>query len=137
MAILEYWVGLKIFNIYCHASFTLSKERPSTYMSFSIYKYILELSLAITNFLKKNVLVISSIIRKTMISEDAKEPIIRPTIRLIIEPKTRLAIRPKIRLAMKLVTKPEGMEKFLTGSVTRPTGSKALSPSWIDICHNH
>lgn len=123
--------------MYIYILFTLSKKRPLTYIVFFMYMHILELSLAITNFLKKNSLVISSIMRRAIRPKGTKGPItelvtelaIVLETRLVMGPRIRLAIKPRIKLARGPATKPESVERFLTDSTTGFVNIKELSLS--------
>lgn len=103
--------------------------------------YALALSLAITGFLKKNSLIISFIIKRTIGSKGIKALAMGLAIGLI----TRLAMWPGIGPVIRLRTKPatglamelESIEKFSIGPAIGFVGPKGLLPSQINIYHNH
>lgn len=73
--------------------------------------------------------------------EDVKVSATKPATRLATEPRIRSVMGPKIRPATGLETKPElefeVIEKFSIGLAIGHTSIKELSPSRIDIYHNH
>lgn len=109
--------------MYCHALFTLSNWRLSTYMVFFIYIHILELSLAVIGFSKKNGIIILSIIKGTIRPKNmeklATELAIGPKIGLIIGPGTKPVIGPG--------TEQEDVKMFSTDLVIGLSGTKELS----------
>lgn len=101
--------------MYYHTLFILSKRRLLIYIVFVIYIYVLELLLAVIGILRKNDLVILSIIRGTIKLEGIKELI------------TRLIMEPRIRPVMGLATKSENIKEFSIGPASRPVGVERLS----------
>lgn len=82
-----------------------------------IYMHVLNLSLAITDFSRKNGLVISYMIRKITGPENAKGS------------KIGRATRLRIRLILRPAIKPKSIRKFFIGPATGSAGAKRLSSS--------